>query len=121
MSKWEERVALVTGGRRSIKKATAIAFAANGARVIVSDVQTNGGEETVAAIRAKGGDARFVRADVSRATDVAALVQGTTKAYGRLDFAFNNAGIEGVMASTDDCTEENFDRTIAVNLKSVWL
>lgn len=117
----EGRVALVTGGGSGIGRAASSAFAGAGARVIVSDVAAPGGEDTVALIRKAGGDALFVRADVSRAADVATLVARAIESYGKLDCAFNNAGIEGTMASTADCTEENWDRVIAVNLKSVWL
>jgi NAD(P)-dependent dehydrogenase (short-subunit alcohol dehydrogenase family) len=113
-------VALVTGGSSGIGWAAALAFAEEGARVVVADV-TAAGEETVAQIRAGGGDATFVRADVSSDADVAAMVQGAVRQYGGLDTAFNNAGVEGKMAPAVDCTEENFDRTIAVNLKGVFL
>jgi len=118
--RFEGKVALVTGGNSGIGRAAALAFAKEGARVVVADV-TAAGEETVAHIRAEAGDAVFVRADVSSAADVAAMVQETVRQYGALDAAFNNAGIEGRMALTVDCTEENFDRTIAVNLKGVFL
>ena len=80
-----------------------------------------GGEETVAQIKAAGGEATFVRADVSQRADVEALVRQTVESYGRLDCAHNNAGIEGDLAPTSDCTEANWDRTIATNLKGVWL
>jgi NAD(P)-dependent dehydrogenase (short-subunit alcohol dehydrogenase family) len=113
-------VALVTGGSSGIGRAAALAFAKEGARVVVADV-TAAGEETVAQIRAGAGDAAFVRADVSSASEVAAIVQRAVRHYGGLDAAFNNAGIEGKMAPTVDCTEENFDRTIAVNLKGIFL
>lgn len=121
MPMWKEEVAIVTGASSGIGRATAIAFGREGARVVVCDVQTEGGEETVALLRQQGAEARFVRADVSNAGDVARLVDEVIKAYGRLDFAFNNAGIEGTMASTIDCTEQNWDRTLAINLKGVWL
>jgi NAD(P)-dependent dehydrogenase (short-subunit alcohol dehydrogenase family) len=118
---WKENVALVTGASSGIGRATAVTFAAAGARVVAADVEVDAGEETVRAIRAAGGEAIFVRADVARSEDVAALVDRATRTYGRLDVAFNNAGVEGQMASTADCTEANWDRTIAVNLKGVWL
>jgi NAD(P)-dependent dehydrogenase (short-subunit alcohol dehydrogenase family) len=118
---WKEQVALVTGASSGIGKATAAAFAAEGARVVLSDVQAPAGEDTVREIRARGGDAIFLQADVSRSQDVASLVERAVKHYGRLDVAFNNAGVEGVMGATEDCTEENWDRTLAVNLKGVWL
>lgn len=121
MGTFTGKVALVTGGSFGIGRASAVAFAREGARVVVADVDVAGGEETVASIVALRGEAMFVRADVSKLDQVAALVETTMKAYGRLDCAFNNAGIEGVMTPTHETTEENWDRVIAVNLKSVWL
>lgn len=121
MTALENQVALVTGGAAGIGRAAAAELANAGARVVVADLDGAGGEETVAQIRARGGEALFVRCDVSKGEQVAMLVARTLAAYGRLDCAFNNAGIEGAMASTTDCTEENWDRTLAVNLKSVWL
>jgi NAD(P)-dependent dehydrogenase (short-subunit alcohol dehydrogenase family) len=118
--RFEGTVALVTGGSSGIGRAAALAFAKEGARVAVADVLP-AGEETVAQIRAEGGEGLFVRADVSSASDVEAMVRAVLRRYDRLDAAFNNAGIEGAMAPTVDCTEENFDRTIAVNLKGTFL
>lgn len=115
------KVALITGGASGIGRATALAFAREGARVAVCDVDGKGGDETVAMVKAAGGEALFVKADVQRPAEVDALVAKVVDTYGRLDCAFNNAGIEGSITSTVDCTEENWDRTIAVNLKGVWL
>lgn len=115
------KVALVTGAASGIGRATALAFAREGAKVIVSDVAAPGGEETVRLIQQQGGDAHFIACDVSQASQVAALVAGTLKAYGRLDCAFNNAGIEGALGKTADCPEEVWDRVLGVNLKGVWL
>jgi len=117
----EGRVALVTGGAAGIGRAAAIAFAQQGAKVAVCDLKRDRGQEVVAAIEREGGRAIFIEADVSRAADVEKVVGAAVKAYGRLDCAFNNAGIEGQLAPTGDCSEENFDRTIAVNLKGLWL
>lgn len=117
----EGKVVLVTGAGSGIGRESALAFAAAGGRVVVSDVVVGGGEETVAQIKAAGGEATFVRADVSQRADVEALIRQTVETYGRLDCAHNNAGIEGDMAPTCDCTEANWDRTIAVNLKGCWL
>jgi NAD(P)-dependent dehydrogenase (short-subunit alcohol dehydrogenase family) len=115
------KVVLVTGGGSGIGRATALAFAREGAKVVVADVVVNGGEETVRMIKAASGEATFVKADVSKATEVEAMVKKAVETYGRLDCAFNNAGIEGAMAPTTDCTEENWDRVIAIDLKGVWL
>lgn len=119
------KVALVTGAASGIGRATALAFAAAGARVVASDVAAEGGEETASMIRESGGAATFIRADVSRAGDVAALVRQTVERYGRLDCAHNNAGIGGGTLGTplafSDYPEETFDRVIAINLKGVWL
>ena len=117
----EGKVALVTGAGSGIGRATALVFAREGAKVVVSDIVVAGGQETVQQIEAAGGEAIFVKADVSQAADVEALVTQTVETYGRLDCAFNNAGIEGGMKLTIDCTKEEFDRTIAVNLTGVWL
>jgi NAD(P)-dependent dehydrogenase (short-subunit alcohol dehydrogenase family) len=116
-----ESVALITGGAAGIGRAAARAFAARGARVAIADLKASEGKEVAAAIAREGGQAIFVEADVSQRADVARLLEATLAAFGRLDVAFNNAGIEGTLASTADCTEENFDRTIAVNLKGTWL
>ncbi|MCX7907405.1 MAG: SDR family oxidoreductase [Bacteroidetes bacterium] len=115
------RVALVTGGASGIGRATALAFARAGAQVVVSDVAVEGGQRTVSEIQQAGGEALFIQADVSDPQQVQELIQRTFEAYGRLDCAFNNAGIEGAQASTAECTEENWDRVLAINLKGVWL
>lgn len=118
---FDGKVALVTGASSGIGKATAEAFAREGAHVVLSDVQVEAGREVVAEIEEAGGTATFVECDVSSAEDVENMVRHARSAYGRLDCAFNNAGIEGDMANTVDCTEENWDRTLAINLKGVWL
>jgi len=115
------KVALVTGGSSGIGRATAIAFAKEGAKVVIGDILTEKGEETVRLIRQGGGDAIFVQVDVSKSTDVKNLIQSCIQTYGKLDCAFNNAGIEGGIAPTADCTEENWDRVIDINLKGQWL
>ena len=115
------KVALVTGGGSGIGRASALAFARKGATVVISDIAVAGGEETVRMVKAAGGEATFVKADVSKAAEIEALVKKVVETYGRLDCAFNNAGIEGELQQTTECSEQNWDRTLAVNLKGVWL
>lgn len=115
------KVALVTGGGSGIGRASALTFAREGAKVVVADVAVEGGEETVRLIQQRGGEAVFVKADVSRAAEVEALVARAVQTYGRLDCAHNNAGIEGAAATTVDYTEDAWERVIAINLKGVWL
>jgi NAD(P)-dependent dehydrogenase (short-subunit alcohol dehydrogenase family) len=117
----EGKVAIVTGAASGIGRSAALAFAAAGARVVAADVDVAGGAATVGAIVEAGGAATFVRTDVSVAADVAALVERAVVAYGRLDCAFNNAGINLENAPAADLDEQLWDRTIAVNLKGVWL
>jgi NAD(P)-dependent dehydrogenase (short-subunit alcohol dehydrogenase family) len=116
------KVALVTGGGTGIGQATALVFAREGARVVVADMNAETGEGTVRRVREAGGEAIFVRADVSVGGDVEALVRTTVAAFGRLDCAFNNAGIAGTVgALTHELADEAWDRVIGVNLKGVWL
>jgi len=117
----EGKIALVTGGGSGIGRASALAFAREGAKVVLADVIVEGGEETVGMIKKAGGEAIFVKADVSKATEVEALIAKAVETYGRLDCAYNNAGIEGSAATTTDYAEESWDRVIAINLKGVWL
>ncbi len=117
----EGRVALVTGGGSGIGQATALAFARERARVIAADVNAEGGEETVSMIEEAGGKAIFIKTDVSSSAEVEALVNATVETHGRLDCAFNNAGIGGSMALTHKRNEEEWDSTININLKGVWL
>jgi NAD(P)-dependent dehydrogenase (short-subunit alcohol dehydrogenase family) len=115
------KVVLVTGGGSGIGRATSVKLAAEGAKVMIADYNAAGAERTVAMIKETGGIASCVVADVSIASQVATMVNRTVETYGRLDGAFNNAGVEGRMADTVEATEENFDRLIAINLKGVWL
>jgi NAD(P)-dependent dehydrogenase (short-subunit alcohol dehydrogenase family) len=117
----EGKIALVTGGTSGIGRDTAILFAKAGAKVLVAGRREPEGEETVELVRAAGGDGLFVKTDVSKAFEVEALIQKAVERFGRLDIAFNNAGIEGVWAPIVRQSEEDWDRTIAVNLKGVWL
>ena len=115
------KVTLVTGAGAGIGRASALAFSREGAKVVVSDINDAGGQETVKMIEANGGAAVFIHSDVAKAGDVERLIGGAVKKYGRLDCAFNNAGIEGALAPTHECTDENWDRIIATNLKGIWL
>ncbi len=115
------KTALVTGGASGIGRATAILMAQEGARVVVSDMNEMGGTETVMQIEAAGGAAIFIRADVTKAAEVEALVYGAVAEYGRLDIAFNNAGIGGALSPIHQKSEAEWDQVVAVNLKGVWL
>ena len=115
------KVALVTGAGAGIGRATALKFAEEGAKVVISDVNVEGGEETAAMIRKNGGEAIFVKADISSAKDVDNLVAKTVETYGRLDCACNNAGIEGKIAPLVDQPEDNYDRIMGVNAKGTFL
>ena len=117
----DSRITLITGGGSGIGRATAIACAEEGNKVIVADMDVEGGEETQHQIKDKGGEALFIRADVSQTVDVEALVSRAVQQYGRLDCAFNNAGIEGESVPLAESTEEVWDRVLGVNLKGVWL
>jgi NAD(P)-dependent dehydrogenase (short-subunit alcohol dehydrogenase family) len=117
----EGKVGLVTGGTSGIGRDTAVLFAKAGAKVVVAGRRETEGKETVELIRAAGGDGLFVKADVSKTAEVDALIQKTVEKFGRLDVAFNNAGIEGVWVPIVRQSEEDWDRTININLKGVWL
>jgi NAD(P)-dependent dehydrogenase (short-subunit alcohol dehydrogenase family) len=121
VKEFEKKVALVTGGGSGIGRATAVAFAREGARVVIGDRNVQRGEETVSMIRDAGGTASFKRTDVLVAAEVKALVDDAVTTYGRLDMAFNNAGIEGDVKPLADQTEANFDAVMNVNVKGVWL
>ncbi len=116
---FQHKVAIVTGGSFGIGRATAIAFAKLGAKVVVADYIED--QETTDTIKKLGGDALFIKCNVSKANEVKAMVEKTISTFGRLDYAFNNAGIEGNSATTEECSEEDWDRIINVNLKGVWL
>lgn len=115
------KVALVTGASSGIGRATALAFAREGADVVVADVLEEAGRQTAQLVEAEGVRALFVVCDVARDHDVRSMIGRAVETFGRIDCAFNNAGIEGEQAPTADCTEENWDRVVAVNLKGVWL
>jgi NAD(P)-dependent dehydrogenase (short-subunit alcohol dehydrogenase family) len=117
----EGKIALVTGGTSGIGRDTAVLFAKAGAKVVVAGRREREGQETIELVRAAGGDGLFVKADVSKASDVEMLVQKAVEGFGRLDVAFNNAGIEGAWGPVVRQTEEDFDRTMNINLKGAWL
>jgi NAD(P)-dependent dehydrogenase (short-subunit alcohol dehydrogenase family) len=117
----EGKVALITGAGSGIGRATSKIFAREGARLVIADLDEAGGHETLGAIKDAGGDALFVTADISQPATAETLVAKAVSAYGRLDCAFNNAGIEGIGALTHKCTMENWNRVIAINLTGVWL
>jgi NAD(P)-dependent dehydrogenase (short-subunit alcohol dehydrogenase family) len=126
MGMLDGKSALITGGGGGIGRATALAFAREGARLAVADFAAEAATETVALVNAAGGQAITLLGDVSRDADVKAMIGDVLAAYGRLDCAFNNAGIAGwhvdaAGKKTADWSEEAFDRMIAVNLKGVWL
>jgi NAD(P)-dependent dehydrogenase (short-subunit alcohol dehydrogenase family) len=122
----EGKSALITGGGGGIGRATALAFAREGGRVAVADVAIEAARETVALVNAAGGQAISLSGDVTRDAEVRAMIEDVVRTYGRLDCAFNNAGIAGYQVDaagkkTADWSEEAFDRMVAVNLKGVWL
>ena len=115
------KVALITGGGGGIGRAAALAFALRGAKVMVVDHDAEAGRVTTDVVAQRGGDAKFTRADVTKSASVQDYVKATLDAYGRIDCFFNNAGIEGKSAPTQDYDEAVFDQVIAVNLKGVFL
>ncbi len=122
MGELDGKVALITGAGSGIGRASALAFAREGAKVAVADIVVEGGEETVRMVREAGGEAFFIKVDVANAAEVEAMVNTVVDTYGRIDCAYNNAGIEGmVLTPTADWTEEAWNRIINTNLKGVWL
>src|SRR6202140_2691318 len=115
------KVALITGAGNGIGRATALAFAKAGAKIVVVDRDTAGGEATVGILRQQGGEARLVAADVTKSSDVAAYVKAALDAFGRIDCFHNNAGIEGAWKHTAEYDEAMFDQVLAVNVKGVFL
>ena len=118
---FQDKVALVTGAASGIGRAAALEFARQGADVAVADVDSDGGYSTVAMIEDLGRQAIFVKCDVADESSIRLAVAETVQAFGRLDYAFNNAGVEGQTAPTAECTTENWQRVIDVNLRGVWL
>lgn len=118
---FDGKVALVTGSAAGIGRATVLAFAREGAKVVVSDIDVEAAEETVRMVEALGAEAAFVEADVGKESDIKALVEATVEAYGSLDCAVNNAGMEGDVAPIAENPLENWERVIRINLTGVWL
>ena len=108
-------------GCRRIGRASALAFAREGASVVIGDIDGAGAEETVSRIREGGGDATWIRIDVTQSADVRRMVQSAVQQHGGLDYAFNNAGFVGSTAGIVDTTEEEWHQAVALNLTSVWL
>ena len=121
MSQFTGKVALITGGNAGIGRAAAIEFAKQGAQVVVSGRREKEGHEVTAEIKALGGEAIFVKTDVSKASDVKAMIDQTLAKFGRLDFAFNNAGVEQLQTPLPNQSEESYDQIMDINVKGVWL
>jgi len=122
MGRLERKVAIVTGSGSGIGKASAILFAKEGAKVVVADWSEEWGEETVSAIKADGGEAIFVKTDVSSEEAIKNMIKTAVDTYGKLDVLFNNAGILEIEdVPITECKAENFDKVISINLRSVYL
>ena len=121
VTEFNNKIALITGGSSGIGRATAIAFAHKGAKVVIASRRAEESEETIQLVKAAGSEAIFVKTDVKKLSEVEALISKTVENYGSLDFAFNNAGIEGQLGLSIDQTEENWNNIIDTNLKGTWL
>ncbi|HEY2820375.1 MAG TPA: SDR family oxidoreductase [Candidatus Acidoferrum sp.] len=117
----EGKIALITGGTTGIGRDTAVLFSKEGAKVAFTGRRETEGQQTLELVREAGGDGLFLKSDVSKADDVQSAVRNTVEKYGRLDVAFNNAGVEGVWVPLAEQTEENWDYVLGINLKGLWL
>ena len=118
---FQDKVALVTGAAGGIGRASAMAFARQKAKVVAADIDVKGGQETVELIKGEGAEAVFISVDVTNSREVKSLIDQIVSRYGQLDYAHNNAGIEGKKATLVEQTEEDWDRLIDINLKGIWL
>jgi NAD(P)-dependent dehydrogenase (short-subunit alcohol dehydrogenase family) len=121
MSQFAGKVALITGGNAGIGRATATEFAKQGAKVVISGRREKEGHDVIAEIKALGGEAIFVKTDVSKENDVKVMIEQTLATFARLDFAFNNAGVEQMVTPLPEQTEEAYDQIMDINVKGVWL
>ncbi|RZS95449.1 SDR family NAD(P)-dependent oxidoreductase [Cecembia calidifontis] len=120
MKTLDQKVAIITGGGSGIGKAISLLYSSEGAKIVVSDIDEKGGQETIAEIIAKGGEAIFVKADTSKPEDNKNVVEKAVEKFGRLDIAVNNAGIGGPLAPTGEYPIDGWDKTIAINLSGVF-
>ena len=120
MPRVKDKVAIITGGGSGIGRATALIFAKEGAKVVVADWIAEGGEKTLRMIREAGGEATFIKVDVSKTEDVKEMVKAAVDTYGKLDVLFGNAGI-GKVEPLTETSEDTFEKTIAINVKGIWL
>src|SRR5215468_11769482 len=121
MSEFAGKVAWITGGNAGIGRATAVEFAKHGAKVVITGRREKKGHEVIAEIKALGGEAIFAKTDVSKESDVKAMIERTLQTFGRLDYAFNNAGVGEIGTPLSDQTEETYDQIMDINVKGVWL
>ena len=117
----DQKVAIITGGSSGIGRATAVALAKQGVKIVIAARRIKEGEETIRLVKEAGIEGIFVKTNVANEDDIRSLVEKSTKAFGRLDYAFNNAGIEEMMTPFVEQTSDTFDQIMNVNVKGVWL